>query len=150
MISIDAKLHGNLIKRLNNCNGVIFNSFLPIQDIPIMMLNNSEPATKLFLYYLQTFNAIYENGPILKPYFGNPSYPYIDPLVQLEVIKLLVKCSIDDCCENIQYNSNKSIYSMYSDLHELASLKEIDREKMICELNIIYSNIVIILPIKML
>jgi hypothetical protein len=145
MTNIDAKLHVNLIQRLNNCHGV--SSY--VRDIPILALNNSELATNLFLYYLRTFNAIYEKGPIIRLYFGNSSYPYIDPLYQECILKLIVKCGIeDDCCGNIQYNSNKSIYSMYSDLHQLPILKEMDPEKMICEMNIIYSNIVIILPIK--
>lgn len=102
-----------LIKRLNNCDGV-YNTGSSL------VLNDSKPATNLFLYYLQTFNAIYENGPTLIPYFGNPSYPYIDHIIQDEVLNLIDKC----CFENNQYNSNKSIYSMYSDLHQLQILKK--------------------------
>jgi hypothetical protein len=137
MISIDATLPVKLIERLINCPGVVINN-------SSLVLNDSKPATNLFFYYLRTYNAIYENGPVLRPYFGSQSYPYIDPIIQEEVKKV-----IDGCChENNQYNSNKSIYSMYSDLQQIPSLKKIESEKMICELNIIYSNMVIIIPIK--
>jgi hypothetical protein len=39
---------------------------------------------------------------------------------------------------------------MYSDLYQIPLLKQIETEKMICELNIIYSNIVIIIHVKAL
>jgi hypothetical protein len=157
ILSVKAKLPEDLKNNLKNYDNIIYRD----GDIPIIELNKSESATKLFLEYLQNDNNIYEkNGPILKIEFGNPINPYINPLTQVEVLNLLhtyeqynnkfIVTSFYK--QNIQYNCNYSIYLLYLNIqkpihNECQLLKNLDSGKIICDLNIIYSNVVIIITL---
>ena len=152
MILIETILPDDLINNLKKCENIIFKKCFSSQDIPIMHLNNSDTAMKMFLEYLQNDDNIYEkHGPVVMAHFGHPMNPYINPSTQVEVLNLLntyqqyngefIPIVIPPLGGNYQYNSNKSIYLAYLNIQNLES------ETTICDLNITFANILVTISI---
>lgn len=158
MIVIKAKLPEELINNLIECENVVFDKCYSKEDIPIIQLNQSEIATKIFLKYLQMDETLYEKyGPILMAQFGHPTNPYVNSSIQVEVLNLLNTYKLDNhefipiplsYPGNFQYNSNKSIYSAYLDIQKTTRnqcplLQNLQSGTTICDISIIYSNIIV-------
>jgi hypothetical protein len=103
-----------------------------------------------------------KNDSVLYPTFGHPCFPYITPFAQIEVFNLLqtyqlynnefiiAKLPFYGGC--IQYNSYESIYSLYLEIQntthtECPFLKKIEVGRTICDLNIIFANIIVVIRV---
>jgi hypothetical protein len=156
MISIYSELPENIITNLKNCENIIFKD----SDVPMIGLYESESATKMFLEFLQNDN---NNDTVLYPTFGHPCNPYITPFTQIEVFNLLqtyksynnefiiAKLPFYGAC--IQYNSYKSIYSVCLEIqktshNECTFLKNLEFGQIICDINVIFSNIIVVVRLK--
>jgi hypothetical protein len=162
MIYIKTHLPEILIDRLKKCEHIVFRNCISNEDIPILELNNSDTGITMFLDYLKNDNIIYEkNGPILRPHFGNPIYPSINPLTQVELLNLLYTYQQNNTefiipssyTYNIQYNSNSYIYLLFVNIKnkihkECPLLNNLEPDTIICYFTITYSNIIVIITLK--
>ena len=165
VINIDVYLSEHLLESIRNCPDVIFREEC---EIPIIELINSDTGTDCFLKFLQDEHDM-EVNPVLTPNFGHPLYPYIPPNIQVEVFNLLatyqklvasnpyfIIAKLPFIGGGIQYhNSKMAIHAVYKEISGLhiftdncPGIASISSGQIICDLNINFSNAMIVLRIR--
>jgi hypothetical protein len=168
-LGVSAALPRNLISALSACDHVIVQR----GDVPIISLVDSDAGANKFTEFLCDEQEV---DPVLDPHFGSPISPYISPTAQLEVYNLLatfqqrvaadfkpnanifpyLQAAFPLLGGGIQYHHAKiAIHAVQMEIQGLArfgpncpALSALPPGHTICDLRIIYANVIILLRVR--
>mmetsp|Transcript_1638 Transcript_1638/g.2601 ORF Transcript_1638/g.2601 Transcript_1638/m.2601 type:complete len:172 (+) Transcript_1638:130-645(+) len=168
MPSVDANLPDDVLLGLRNCDGVNFRDDC---EFKIVELVESPEGHQLFFQFLQDDNEV---DPVLLPQFGPLAYPYVPVAVQLEVYDILQtfqSLKVDDFLSEagtialiqapqiviggFQYHHGKiASFAVNEEIQQpsrinaaFPGLNSICSGQVICDLNLIFGNCIIVIRI---
>ena len=170
IVTVGASLPKGLLQGLRKCNDVVFRENC---EIPIVELVESEAGTDMFLEFLKDEH---KDDPWLFPNFGHPLYPYIPPNIQVEVYNLLttyqplvaasfhpgaaqfpfIVANLPILGGGVQYHHAKiAIHALYMEIQQISTfaancpgIASLVSGQIICDLNIMYANAVVVIRLR--
>ena len=170
MINLNISLPKGLLKELKNSPRVVVREDC---EVAVVDLGNSVEGTDIFLNFLKVNEG--EVDPLLNPTFGHPLYPYIQPIIQVEVCNLLatfqplvaadfrqgvivplIAANLPFFGGGVQYHHSKiAIHALYMEISQpvrfaanCPGIAALLPGQIICDLNIIFANTIIVLRLR--